>query len=74
MKQTIILKDVFEITETRDPRGRSRFTKIGIGFENRDGSINVVLDTYRDEHGKEQFRFPRDGRMQIRDRAPNKES
>lgn len=71
MRETIILKDVWMTTEEgKGPEGRARWSKIGIGFLNRDGSINVVFDTYRDEHDKQQYKLPTNGRLQIRDRKP----
>ena len=48
-------KDAFQITEGKD--GKSHWTKVGMAFVNKDGSINVFLDA-----------FPRDGKIQIRDR------
>lgn len=67
MNESITLKDVFAISErgqsfgeTRDQGpGKDRWTRIGIGFVNRDNSINVVLDA-----------IPLNGRLQIRDRRP----
>jgi pyoverdine/dityrosine biosynthesis protein Dit1 len=52
-------KDVYSITEINE--GKSRWVKVGAAFVNRDGSINVVLDA-----------FPKDGKLQIRDRKPPK--
>lgn len=52
-------KDAFQITEGKD--GKSYWTKVGMAFVNKDGSINVFLDA-----------FPRDGKIQIRDRRPPK--
>jgi len=59
MKESITLKDVYTISERPQggPEGKDRWTKIGIGFVNRDNSINVVLDA-----------IPLNGRLQIRDR------
>ncbi len=62
MKENIVLKDVFAITEKDPPSAdgkgsKDRWTRIGIGFVNRDNSINVVLDA-----------IPLNGRFQIRDR------
>ena len=59
MKETITLKDVFTIAERESPSGekKDRWTRIGIGFVNRDNSINVILDA-----------VPLNGRLQIRDR------
>lgn len=54
-----IPKDAFQITEGKD--GKSYWTKVGMAFVNKDGSINVFLDA-----------FPRDGKIQIRDRRPPK--
>ncbi len=63
MKESITLKDVFTIVDqsqsARGGEGKDRWTKIGIGFVNRDDSINVVLDA-----------LPLNGRLQIRDRKP----
>ena len=73
MNESITLKDVFAISERARPAGeargqssgetsdrtKDRWTRIGIGFVNRDSSINVVLDA-----------IPLNGRLQIRDRRP----
>lgn len=61
MKESITLKDVFAISERPSGSGeaKERWTRIGIGFVNRDNSINVVLDA-----------MPLNGRFQIRDRQP----
>ena len=60
MKEAITLKDVFAISEKEvGSTGKERWTKIGIGFVNRDNSINVVLDA-----------LPLNGRLQIRERKP----
>lgn len=61
MKESITLKDVFTIAERKSPSGetKDRWTMVGIGFVNRDNSINVVLDA-----------IPLNGRLQIRDRKP----
>ena len=50
------IKDVFNIIESKD--GKSHWVKIGTAYVNRDGSINAQLDV-----------FPREGRLQIRDRV-----
>lgn len=55
-----IPKDAFQITEGKD--GKSRWTKVGQAFVNKDGSINVFLDA-----------FPKDGKIQIRDRKTKNE-
>lgn len=59
MKESISLKDVFAISdrESSPGEGKGFWTKIGIGFVNRDNSINVVLDA-----------LPLNGRFHIRDR------
>jgi len=49
-------KEVYNIIECKD--GKSRWVKIGCAFVNRDGSINVFLDS-----------FPKDGKLQIRDKV-----
>jgi hypothetical protein len=54
------MKDVFAICESKgDGRDRSRWVRVGVAFENRDGSVNVLLDA-----------LPLSGRLQIRNR-PN---
>ena len=60
MKETITIKDVFTVTD-REGDQRDRWTKIGIGFVNRDNSMNVILDAY-----------PANGRLHIRDRETRK--
>ena len=55
------VKDVFSITESKD--GKSRWVKVGAAFVNRDSSLNVVLDV-----------FPKDGKLQIRDRRERKDA
>lgn len=63
MKESIQLKDVFAISE-REGDNKDRWTRVGIGFVNRDNSINVILDS-----------LPLNGRLHIRDRvAKAKES
>ena len=53
------MKDVYAIYESKtDGRGRSRWVGVGVAFDNRDGSLNVLLDA-----------IPLSGRLQIRDRA-----
>ena len=65
MKESIMLKDVYAISdrETSEGEGKGYWTKIGIGFVNRDNSINVVLDA-----------LPVNGRFHIRDRRPTTKS
>ncbi len=48
-------KDAFQISESKD--GKSYWTRIGMAFVNKDGSMNVYLDA-----------LPLDGKLQIRDR------
>lgn len=70
MKESIQLKDVYTISEgmqrpegqIAQSEGKNRWTKVGIGFVNRDNSINVILDA-----------IPCNGRLHIRDRQPKEE-
>ena len=73
MNESITIKDVFEIREDGKD-GHGRWNLIGVGFVNRDNSINVIFDTYFDEHGTQQVKFPANGRIQIRDRKPRQEA
>lgn len=58
-------KDVYMIVETnKEKEGQEGkkdafWTKIGVAFENKDGSLNVVLNA-----------FPVDGKLNIRDPKP----
>jgi len=52
-----IAKDVFTITESKDDSKKDLWVRIGVAFENRDGSLNVILNA-----------FPVSGKLQIRDR------
>ena len=52
------MKDVFAIFETKDGRDRSRWVRVGVAFDNRDGSLNLLLDA-----------VPLSGRLQVRQRA-----
>lgn len=52
------MKDVFAIYESRQAGERSRWVRIGVAFDNKDGSINVLLDA-----------VPLSGRLQVRPRA-----
>ncbi len=60
MESAVTVKDVFTISErdsgTADG-GRERWTKIGIGFVNRDESLNIILDAN-----------PVNGRLHVRNR------
>jgi hypothetical protein len=52
------VKDVFAIYESKtEGRERSRWVRVGVAFENRDCSLNVLLDA-----------LPLSGRLQIRNR------
>lgn len=58
MEHAVPLKDVFTITEYGEgEKNKKQFTRIGIGFVNKDGSINVILDA-----------LPTNGRIHVRDR------
>lgn len=48
-------KEVFNIIEAQE--GKAKWVRVGAAFTNRDGSINVLLDTY-----------PSEGKLQIRER------
>lgn len=63
MSSGIIVKDVFTIIERESGEaqgGKNRWTKIGVGFVNRDESINIVLDAN-----------PVNGQLHVRDRQAN---
>jgi len=52
------MKDVYAIYESKvEGRERSRWVRVGVAFENKDGSLNVLLDA-----------LPLSGRLQIRNR------
>lgn len=52
------MKDVFAIYENKsEGRERSRWVRVGVAFDNKDGSLNVLLDA-----------LPLTGRLQIRAR------
>jgi hypothetical protein len=52
------MKDVYAIYESKtDGRERSRWVRVGVAFDNKDGSLNVLLDA-----------LPLSGRLQIRQR------
>ena len=52
------MKDVFAIYESKtEGRERSRWVRVGVAFDNKDGSLNVLLDA-----------LPLTGRLQIRAR------
>jgi len=52
-----IAKDVFTITENNDDSKKDRWTNVGVAFENKDGSLNVILNA-----------LPVSGKLQIRER------
>lgn len=66
MKESMMLKDVYTVSErapghdSPSANAKDRWTLIGIGFVNRDDSINVVLDA-----------VPINGRLHIRNRRVN---
>lgn len=51
--------DAYQIIE-REGLEKAIWNKVGVGFQNRDQSINVLLDA-----------FPKDGKLQLRDRKEN---
>lgn len=57
------MKDVFAVFDAK-PEGRERrWVRIGVAFENRDGSLNVLLDA-----------LPLTGRLHIRARTAGDEA
>jgi hypothetical protein len=53
------MKDVYAIYESKsEGRERSRWVRVGVAFDNRDGSLSVLLDA-----------LPLSGRLQIRTRS-----
>ena len=51
------MKDVFAIYESKDGE-RSRWVRVGVAFDNKDGSLNLLIDA-----------VPLSGRLQVRPRA-----
>jgi hypothetical protein len=52
------VKDVYVIYDPKnESRERSRWVRIGVAFDNKDGSLNVLLDA-----------LPLSGRLHIRER------
>lgn len=51
----IQIKDVFVISNREE--GKAQWSKIGVAFVNKDGSLNVILDA-----------LPLEGKIHIRDR------
>ena len=52
------MKDVFAIYESKDGRERSRWVRVGVAFDNKDGSLNLLLDA-----------IPLCGRLHVRSRV-----
>ena len=57
----IKIRDVYVITDREDGE-KSRWSKIGVAFVNKDDSINVILDA-----------IPITGKIHIRERTPKPE-
>ena len=59
------MKDVYAIYESKngENNGRSRWVRVGVAFENKDSSLNVLLDA-----------LPLTGRLHIRSREAGKPS
>ena len=59
------MKDVYAIHESKNggDKQRSRWVRIGVAFDNKDGSLNVLLDA-----------LPLTGRLHIRAREAEKPS
>ena len=57
--ETSQMKIVYAITERGD---RSYWTRVGVAYTNRDGSLNLRLDA-----------FPVNGTLQVRDWTPKEE-
>lgn len=51
------MKEAFTIIKSENPDKKDRWVKIGIAFENKDGSINCFLDA-----------VPVNGKIHIRDK------
>ena len=59
------MKDVYAIYESKNggEKQKSRWVRVGVAFENKDGSLNLLLDA-----------IPLTGRLQVRDREAEKPS
>jgi hypothetical protein len=59
------MKDVYVISESKngEDKQRSRWVRVGVAFDNKDGSLNVLLDA-----------LPLSGRLHIREREAGKAS
>lgn len=56
------MKDVYTIYSEKGPeKNGSHWVRIGVAFDNKDGSINVILDA-----------LPLSGRLHIRNREPER--
>lgn len=55
MEESRTVWDAFQITEREG--SKAQWNKVGVAFLNRDSSINVFLEA-----------FPKDGKLQLRDR------
>lgn len=51
--------DVFTVRDNPQEGGKAFWTRIGVAFSNRDGSLSVILDA-----------LPVDGKLQIREYVP----
>jgi hypothetical protein len=57
------MKDVYAIFETKsEGKDRSRWIRVGVAFDNKDGSLNILLDA-----------LPLTGRLQVRAREAERE-
>ena len=59
------MKDVYVIHDTKpgQRKAKGRWTRIGVAFENKDGSLNVLIDA-----------IPLNGRLHIRDRDDSQQT
>jgi hypothetical protein len=59
------MKDVYAINETKNGGNepKTRWVRVGVAFDNQDGSLNILLDA-----------LPLSGRLQVRTRATEKAS
>jgi hypothetical protein len=58
---TVKILDVFSINTPKNENSKSEWIKIGVAFENKDGSLNVIFDA-----------IPLNGKVHIRQRAETK--
>ena len=59
MEESRTIWDAYQITEREG--AKSQWNKVGVAFQNKDQSINVFLEA-----------FPKDGKLQLRDRSLTK--